>query len=161
MSKLEWREIPASLPEPERNPLIGELSEASSRTSNTTGRLGRGTVKGDRRAGYGGPCRDWEFESFLLQQRVHCEPDFLGRGNRAIRLIRESCAGPRRHPLQPDGVDRRYSQFRTAVAGTSPPFVASPSLWPPASIRAMRAPGIVCDRRPATTQPAAPAPTTT
>jgi hypothetical protein len=45
-----------------------------------------------------------------------------------------------------------------AVPGT---FVASPSLWPPASIKAMRASGIVCDRRPATTQPAAPAPTTT
>jgi len=32
--------IPASLPKPERNPLIGERSEASSRSSNTTGRFG-------------------------------------------------------------------------------------------------------------------------
>jgi hypothetical protein len=40
-------------------------------------------------------------------------------------------------------------------------FVVSPSLSPPASISAMRASGIVCDSRPATTQPAAPAPITT
>ena len=40
-------------------------------------------------------------------------------------------------------------------------LVVSPSLVPPASISAMRTSGIVCDRRPATTQPAAPAPTTT
>jgi hypothetical protein len=39
-------------------------------------------------------------------------------------------------------------------------LVVSPSLTPPASIRAMRTSGIVCDRRPVTTQPAAPAPTT-
>ena len=37
-------------------------------------------------------------------------------------------------------------------------LVVSPSFLPPASIRAMRASGIVCDRRPAMTQPAAPAP---
>jgi hypothetical protein len=35
-------------------------------------------------------------------------------------------------------------------------LVVSPSLVPPASIRRVRASGIVWDRRPATTQPAAP-----
>jgi hypothetical protein len=45
-----------------------------------------------------------------------------------------------------------------AVPGTR---VVNPSLSPPASISTMRASGIACDRRPATTQPAAPAPTTT
>jgi len=45
-----------------------------------------------------------------------------------------------------------------AVPGT---LVVSSSLAPPASIRATRASGIVCDNRPATTQPAAPAPMTT
>jgi len=45
-----------------------------------------------------------------------------------------------------------------AVPGT---FVVSPSLSPPASIRAMRASDIICDSRPAMTQPAAPAPITT
>jgi len=40
-------------------------------------------------------------------------------------------------------------------------FVVSPSRLPPASISAIRAFGIICDRRPAMTQPAAPAPITT
>jgi hypothetical protein len=39
-------------------------------------------------------------------------------------------------------------------------FVVRPSLTLPASTRAMRTSGMVCDSRPATTQPAAPAPTT-
>jgi hypothetical protein len=39
-------------------------------------------------------------------------------------------------------------------------LVVIPSLSPPASTMAMRASGIVRDRRPATTQPAAPAPIT-
>jgi hypothetical protein len=40
-------------------------------------------------------------------------------------------------------------------------FVVSPSRSLPASIKAMRASGISCESRPAMTQPAAPAPTTT
>ena len=39
VKSLAWREIPPSLPVPERYPLIGELSEACSRSSNTTGRF--------------------------------------------------------------------------------------------------------------------------
>src|SRR5260221_11999918 len=73
---LAWREIPASLPEPKRNPLIGELSEASSRSSNSTGRFGRGRIKGDRRAAYGGPCRDRGSESPLLHRRPNSRPSF-------------------------------------------------------------------------------------
>ena len=79
----------------------------------------------------------WDNEEFqALTTRIDREVD----GGKRLTLIRQA----------------------EAMMEQDPPFLpVAWENWPPASIRAMRASGIVCDRRPATTQPAAPAPTTT
>ena len=60
----------------------------------------------------GGVARGWdsEFESALLQQRVHCEPDFLGRDQFEVEIndTQELSGGGRSRFRDYGGADRKH-----------------------------------------------------
>jgi hypothetical protein len=133
-------EIPASLPEPERNPLIGELSEDELAKLVHDWSFWRGRVKRDRRASYRGPCRDREFESGFLQRRV-CEP--------SVPLVFHPIpdAGPLQRDRRPRpgprgcnwrGVQRRQAFFQTAPGWCPVPVHPIKAIQPRGQLMAWR-----------------------